>query len=175
MTIAARVRDIVEPLLATRGLEVFDVEHNGGQLRVTVDRESGVDLAALADATRVVSRALDQHDPIPTRYTLEVSSPGLERTLRLPAHYERAIGSVVRVKLLAGTEGDRRTTGTLTGADGDGITLRTEDADERRIAYRDIDRTRTVFEWGPAPRPGRPRTKQKAAKTKAETTSKEHV
>jgi len=174
MTIAARVRDIVEPLLAARGLEVFDIEHSGGHLKVTVDREGGVDLAALADATRIVSRALDEHDPIPSRYTLEVSSPGLERTLRLPAHYERAIGTTVRVKLVAGAEGDRRTTGTLTSAGADGITLRTEDGGEQRIAYGDIDRTRTVFEWGPPPRPGRPKTKTKAAKTKAATT-KEHA
>src|SRR5205823_10788820 len=76
VSIVERVREIVEPLLARHSLEVYDVELNGSQLRVTVDRlagaAEGLDLDTIAQATRLVSLALDEHDPIDARYTLEV-------------------------------------------------------------------------------------------------------
>ena len=99
-SVVERVREIVAPLLAARGLFVDDVEHKGSALRITVDREGGVDLDAIAEATRVVSRALDEDDPVPGSYTLEVSSPGLERPLRTPAHFARAVGTAVKVKTI---------------------------------------------------------------------------
>jgi ribosome maturation factor RimP len=93
---------------------------------------------------------LDELDPVPGKYTLEVSSPGLERTLRTPDHYRRAIGEKVRIKLRAELEGTRRIEGVLTDAGDDGVTV-----DDRRVSYADIDRARTVFEWGPTPKPGK--------------------
>ena len=162
MTVAERVRTIVSPLLADLGLEVYDVEHTGGTLRVTVDREGGVDLDTIALATRIVSRELDHADPIPGRYTLEVTSPGLERTLRVPAHFERAVGSVVNVRTLPEVEGERRVKGELTAADDDGITIKQDDGVERRLRYDDVERARTVFEWGLAPRPAKPGSQKKA-------------
>jgi hypothetical protein len=96
MSVVDRVRELVEPLLATDGLELFDVEFGGGRLIVLADRPGGVDLDALTRATHRISAALDHEDPIPGgRYLLEVSSPGLERTLRTPAHFRRYVGSVV--------------------------------------------------------------------------------
>ena len=81
-TIVEKVRPVVEQVAADLGLEVYDLEHAGGTLRVTIDRDGGVDLEAIADVTRMVSRELDHLDPFPGRYTLEVTSPGLERTRR---------------------------------------------------------------------------------------------
>ncbi len=177
MGTAERVRDIVEPLLAPRSLEVVDVELVGRQLRVTVDRDGGVDLDALSEATRIVSRALDDHDPVPDRYTLEVSSPGLERPLRTPGHFARAVGAEVSVKTRPGVDGDRRTRGVLVAVDHDGITVRPgraldgvagggpggADGGERRLRFDEIERARTVFEWGPGPKPGQPKRKKKAS------------
>jgi len=152
MSVAERVRSIVEPLLSDEGLECFDVEFGGGRLVVLADRPGGVDLDALTRATRTISAALDRDDPIPGgRYVLEVSSPGLERRLRTPAHFRSFVGSMVSVKMVPTAEGDRRVKGVLTGADADSITV-----DERRIAYPDIERAQTVFEWGPGPKPGKP-------------------
>src|SRR4051812_22353430 len=112
------VRNLVEPLLAEKGIDVFDVEFGGGRLVVTVDRQGGIDLAALTEANHIVSDLLDEHDPIPDdHYLLEVSSPGLERTLRTPAHFQGALGDAVSVKLHAGVEGDRRHEGLLEAAD----------------------------------------------------------
>jgi ribosome maturation factor RimP len=159
MTVADRVRDIVLPLLADRDLGLYDVEMAGPVLKVVVERPGGLDLDALSDATRAVSRALDEADPIAGSYTLEVTSPGLERTLRTPAHFAAAVGETVKVKVVAGAagpDGDRRVAGVLAAADDDGITVRSgDDAGtpiERHIPYGDIERARTVFEWGPGAR-----------------------
>jgi len=156
MGTAERLHDIVAPICDDLGLELVDLEHRGGLVRVTVDRQGGVDIDAIAKATREISRAFDQHDPITARYTLEVSSPGLERPLRTPAHFQRAIGSKVRIKTRPGADGERRVEGLLRAADDDGVTV-TLDAPatgERQVRYDDIERARTVFEWGPAPKPG---------------------
>ena len=150
-----RVHHLVQPLLAVQGLDVVDVEHRGGVLRVTVDRPGGVDLDAIADATRQVSAVLDREDPVPGRYLLEVSSPGLERPLRTPAHFQRVVGSTVAVKTRPGADGERRLEGVLEAADDDGIVV-----EGRRLPYEEVERARTVFRWGPAPRPARPRRRK---------------
>ena len=150
------VRRLVEPLLAARGLELFDVELRSGVLRISVDKDTGLDLDAISEASEVISDALDNEDPIPGKYTLEVSSPGLERPLRTPDHFRGAVGEVVTLKLVPTAEA-RRIKGTLADADDLGVTV-----DGHRVAYDDIDKARTVFEWGPAPKPGKPAAKAKA-------------
>lgn len=148
MNPAERVRALLQPVIEARGLELFDVEWTGGLLRVSVDTPVGVDLDMIGDASVLVSEALDaaDPDPFPGRYVLEVSSPGLERPLRTPAHFRRFVGSRIAIKTRATTEaseGDRRVTGTLEAADDEGCLV-----DGRRIAYGDVERARTVFEWG---------------------------
>src|SRR5437763_847903 len=154
---AEHVHALVEPLLASLDLELFDVELAGGVLRIAVERPGpdGVDLDTIGQATTAISAALDRADPIPGKYTLEVSSPGLERPLRTPAHFEGAVGSTVSVKTVPNYDGERRLKGVLAVAGDDGITV-----DDVHVAYDDIDKARTVFEWGPAPKPG----KKQAAK-----------
>lgn len=149
------VRDLVAPALADLGLSLYDVELTGAgharALRVTVDRPGGVDLDAVATATQAISPLLDDA-PVPGPFQLEVSSPGVERALRRPEHFRGAAGEVVTVKH-ATPEGPARTRGVLLGADDDGCVLDV-DGEEQRIAYHDITTARTVFEWGPASRPG---------------------
>jgi ribosome maturation factor RimP len=142
----------LSPLLEARGLDLVDVEVQGAQLTVFVDKQGGVGLDELGEATRDVSAALDELDPMPGRYTLSVSSPGLERRLRTPAHFARAVGETVTVRIDSGTSEVRRVTGTLAAADETGCTLAGPDvpAGELRIGYDQIERARTVFEWGPA-------------------------
>jgi ribosome maturation factor RimP len=151
MSVTDRVRDLVAPLLEAEGLELFDVEFGGGRLVVLADRPGGVDLDALTRATHRISAALDHADPVPGgRYVLEVSSPGLERRLRTPAHFRRFVGSLVSVKTVPGVEGERRVKGTLEAADDTGAVIA-----GRRIEYPEIERAQTVFEWGPGPKPGK--------------------
>jgi ribosome maturation factor RimP len=162
MTVVDRVRSSVAPLLTDLGLEIYDIEHAGGVLRISVDKPGGVDLDAIALATRVVSRQLDHDDPIPGRYTLEVTSPGIERPLRTREHFERAVGQLVNVRTHPDVEGDRRARGELLAVDAGSITMRIEDGTERTIRYEEIERARTVFEWGAGAGPAQPRPKRKA-------------
>jgi ribosome maturation factor RimP len=148
VSVSDRVRELVAPTVATQDLEVVDVEHRGTVLRVTVDRPGGVDLEALSTASRLVSDELDRHDVVPGRYVLEVSSPGVERPLRTPEHFARFVGTTVAVRTRPGSEGDRRVEGVLEVADDTGVVVA-----GRRLAYADIERARTVFQWGPAARP----------------------
>jgi ribosome maturation factor RimP len=155
----------IQPVVVAADLELVDVELKSGVLQVTVDREGGVDLEALTDANRAVSTVLDELDPIPGRYSLEVSSPGVERPLRTPAHFAKAIGSAVTVKTRPQVPGERRLRGTLTASDDDGFTLEVDGSDGPpvRLAYHDIDSARTVFVWGGQDAPG---TKGQGAKGK---------
>ena len=82
MSTPERVRTLVEPLVADLDLDLYDLEYAGGVLRVVVSQLGGVGMDAITALTKAISRAIDEHDPIPTGFTLEVSSPGLERPLR---------------------------------------------------------------------------------------------
>jgi ribosome maturation factor RimP len=149
--VADELVDLLASTVAPTGLEVLEVELKAGLVRVVVDAPGGADLSAIAEATRAVSAAHDRHDPMAgKRYTLEVTSPGVERPLRTPEHYARAVGEKVSVRTRSGGEGERRFTGLLSEADDEGIVLRGgELGDEgRRFAYGEIERARTVFEWG---------------------------
>jgi ribosome maturation factor RimP len=153
----ARVRELVAPIAADLGLDLYDIEQRGGTVRITLDTpagaSSGVTLDALALASRLMSKELDQHDPIPSRYTLEVTSPGVERSLRVPAHFQREVGKEIAIRLANVEAEQRRVQGVIVAADDDAVTLHVADG-ERRIAYADIDRAKTVFEWGGQPKPG---------------------
>ncbi|HLG68394.1 MAG TPA: ribosome maturation factor RimP [Acidimicrobiales bacterium] len=143
---------LLSPLLDATGLELVDLEVQPGRIRVTVDRQGGVDLDTLAEANRAVSAALDRVDPLEGRYVLEVTSPGLERPLRTPAHFRRAIGATVTVRTLPGGAEARRMTGRLAAADDEQVVLEGPEVPGGRVrlAYEEIERARTVFEWGPA-------------------------
>lgn len=170
MDTTGRAAALVAPLVADAGASLYDLEYAGGVLRVTVEREGGVDLGLIAQLTREISRALDEADPIAGQYTLEVSSPGLERTLRRPEHFAGAVGSLVALKLRAGVEGDRRVKGTLIGFDEDVLTVAPAEGkavEPRAIALDDVEKARTVFEWGPAPKPGGKPAKAPAKKSPA--------
>jgi len=155
-----RVRELIEPIASDLGLDLYDLEQRGGTLRVTIDTppgsEGGIDMDQLALATRLVSREMDHHDPMPGRYTLEVTSPGVERTLRTPAHFQREIGKTINVRLTDTAAEQRRFEGVLIAADETTATLRLEDEvmTEQVIELAGIDRARTVFVWGPKPKPG---------------------
>ncbi len=170
MDTVERMRALILPELAERDLDLYDLEFVQGTLRVTVERPGGVDMDAIGSLTRAISLAIDEHDPIPGRFTLEVSSPGLERTLRTPAHFAGAVGETIAGKTRPGADGDRRFNGVLESADDDGIVVRPAEGEPRRLALDQIDKARTVFDWGPTPKSGArragtaPSPKQKAPK-----------
>jgi ribosome maturation factor RimP len=159
-TVIERVRALASPVVADLGLEVYDVELVSGVLRLSIDTPPGqpgsVTLENIALVSRLVSRELDHNDPIPGRYTLEVTSPGLERPLRTPQHFQREIGKTVSVRLHQAVDGRRRLQGTLLRADERHIVVCLEDTGtEAVVAYADVERARTVFVWGKSDRPGK--------------------
>jgi ribosome maturation factor RimP len=156
-TVLDRVRSLIQPIVTDLSLELYDCEFAGGTLRVVIDTPpgspAGVDMEQLSLATRLVSRELDHSDPIPGRYTLEVSSPGLERSLKRPEHFRREVGKVVSVRLHQPLDGRRRLEGLLVSTVDDGVVIRTDNADVD-VPFDLIERARTVFVWGPTPKPG---------------------
>ena len=161
-----RVLALINPIVNDLGLDLYDIEYSGGVLRIVVDTQpggpEGVSLDNIALITRLVSREFDHSDPIPGHYTLEVSSPGLERTLREPRHFQREVGKSVAVRLESPLNGERRVQGDLIAATDEGITVRVADKEmtEVNIPFSIIDRAKTVFNWGPAPKPGTKKSKE---------------
>lgn len=100
-----RVRSLAEPVLARRGAELVDLQVKQGRtrlVRIIADRPGGIDLDTCARVSAELSRMLDLEDPIPGPYTLEVSSPGLDRPLRRPDDFRRNVGQKVRIVLADG-------------------------------------------------------------------------
>jgi ribosome maturation factor RimP len=166
-----KIERLITPIVSDLHLDLYDLEFRGGTLRVTIDRpadvEGGLDLEVIALASRLIGRELDHDDPMGGHYTLEVTSPGLERSLRTPAHFQKSIGKTVALRLrdivdADGERSERRLQGVLVAVDDQAVTIRLNDAamTERAVTFDKIDRARTVFAWGPAPKPG------KAADTK---------
>lgn len=171
MSVPERVRAVIEPIVASQDLELFDLEQAGPLLRVTVDRPGGVDLEAIAACTRAISRALDEHDPIAAAYTLEVSSPGLERTLRTPAHFAWAVGRQVTLRTFPNHPLGRRFNGTVTASNDTSVTVLLDEPAGESVTFNlgEIEKARTTFTWGGEPKPGK--QKKSAKKTTRDTAS----
>jgi ribosome maturation factor RimP len=121
---------LLGPLVADLGYELWELEYmpaaRGGLLRIYIDAPAGVTLEDCERVSRAVSKALDAADPIPGHYTLEVSSPGLDRPLRTPAHFARFVGGRIRVQLKEPIDGRRRYVGQLSGIEDDVLDLAVE-------------------------------------------------
>jgi ribosome maturation factor RimP len=172
MTDLSVIIGAVAPVVAGLGLELYDVEITGSSrariVRVMIDRPSGtgeagsdqggVDLDAIAAATEAVSPVLDAppvEGELKGPYSLEVSSPGLERPLRTPAHFHRAVGETVSVKYKRADDeqpGSTRVRGVVREAGDDSFVLLADDGSEATITYTEVVQARTVFEWGPKPK-----------------------
>ena len=175
--IATRITELVTPIVSDLGLDLYDLEFNSGVVRVVVDTKpgllgedgqpAGVDLEKIGVLTRLISKEFDHSEPVPGRYTLEVTSPGLERNLRLPRHYVREVNKVISVRLTAPLENsnERRVQGLLVSADDREITVRNASDVEIAINYSMIDRARTVFEWKPTSKEEARHSKKKFATT----------
>lgn len=140
---------MVRPVVEAAGLELVEAtlvrEQGRRVLRVTVDRDGGVDLETVGEVSERVSRRLDLEGFDPGPYSLEVSSPGVERPLREPRQFARAVGERVKLKLRA-AEGPRSLEGVLAEATPEEIRLATDEG-ERALAYEDIASARTVHDW----------------------------
>ncbi len=141
---------LVRPGIEAEGLEIVEVvltrESGRKVLRVVVDRDGGVDLDTLSELAQQASRALDAGGFDVGPYALEVSSPGIERPLTRPAHFNRVIGQRVKVRTTAPLAGSTTHRGTLRAADEEAITIAT-DSGEVRVPHTDVASARTVVDW----------------------------
>jgi len=146
----------IDPYVAAEGIELDDVEVLGGGriVRVTIDGDQAVGVDRIAELSRGISRLIDEDDPFKGSYTLEVSSPGLERKLTRPAHYVKSVGRQVKVKTFAEVGGKKDHVGIITSADESGFIV-ANDEQEQTIPYNDVSSARTVFVWEKGARPGK--------------------
>jgi ribosome maturation factor RimP len=172
----ARLLAIIEPVVRSHGAEVNDVElknEGGWILRVYVEKlgaeanrmstkDAAVDLTLCSSIARDLSPALDVADPIPHRYSLEVSSPGIERPLRREQDFVRFSGEKAKLKLTKSVQGQKVLVGTLGKVEG-GVLSFHVDAAQYEIPLEDVASARLVFEFGSQrhPKPGGPKKKRK--------------
>tara|TARA_Y100001934_G_scaffold240709_2_gene295221 strand:+ start:3082 stop:3540 length:459 start_codon:yes stop_codon:yes gene_type:complete len=140
---------LLGPTIEALGYELVGVEMagGGGTLRVYIDREEGISVDDCARASREVSAVLDVEDPIRGTYTLEVSSPGVDRPLFSEADFKRFVGSQVRLQMSTPrpVDGRRRFEGRLVEVTGGELVVADEDT-EHRLASADVAKARLVGE-----------------------------
>ncbi len=169
------IETLLAPAVNALGLELLGVEYSAGVssalLRLYIDApDRAVNVEDCADVSREVSALLDVHDPIDAHYTLEVSSPGIERPLFKPEHFERFVGTPAKVTVDLPINGRRRFHGPIMAVEGDEIVIE-QDGAPARIPHPNIQKARLapVFEApakpGKAPRDKAP--KDKALKDKS--------
>ena len=149
-TIEEKVTELADSLAASPGVKVLDVEIAGSmtkpQVRVFIDRAGGITLDDCAAFSRALSALCDVENPIPTSYTLEVSSPGLDRPLKKLKHFEQSMGKLAKVVLKQKVDGEYVHVGRITDITGDVITLMTKEDKEVLIPFESISRARLEIE-----------------------------
>lgn len=148
-----RIREIAERVATSEGMEVVEVEFRGkgprSLLRIFIDKPGGITHGDCEVISRQVGAILDVEDLVPTSYTLQVSSPGVERRLTQPADYLRFTGRKVRVILKEPLGGQRQLVGRLDGFENGILTLVLDRGQRTSLAYDDVERANLVFEWKP--------------------------
>ncbi len=148
--IVSKVEEIAQRVASSEGLEVVEVELKGSggrsMLRISIDKPEGVTHADCETVSNQVGTILDVEDVMPGRYTLEVSSPGVERKLLKPADYERFQGKKAKIVLKEPVEGRRHWEGTLAGFSDGSIELDTG-GKHLRFRFGQVERANLKFEW----------------------------
>ena len=150
--IAETVRELAEPIAERLGYLIWDVEYvrEGADmiLRITIDtdKEGGIDIDDCEKMHRAIDPILDEADPIEDAYMLAVSSPGVERALTRPEHFEKMSGADVMLKFYTAVDGSKSLRATLVSLDGDDIVVRVGE-DEKRFARKAVAKCETVFDW----------------------------
>lgn len=129
-TYEAKTEALLQPIVERHGIEIYDVEYvkegSDYYLRAYIDKPEGVNIIDCETVSRALSDALDEADFIPDAYILEVSSPGLGRTLKKDKHIQKSIGEEVEIKLFKAVDNCKEFTGILKGFDDTSITIETE-------------------------------------------------
>ncbi len=148
--IAGTVRDLVAPVAEELGYMLWDVEYlkEGADmiLRITIDKPEGIDIEDCEKMSRAIDPIIDEADPIEVSYKMEVSSPGIERVLSRPEHFEACMGEKIEVKLYAPVDGKKQIVGILSAADDKSLTVTVDDANIT-LEKSTVAKVSTVFDW----------------------------
>lgn len=140
------IEAVLQPGADALGYDIVAVEMSGGDttiVRIYIDAENGVNVEDCAKASRQFSAILDVEDPISNRYTLEVSSPGVDRPLAKAEHFKAVVGEEVKIKMLSLVNGRRRFTGELISAADEFIVIEV-DGEQSELPYNEMDKARLV-------------------------------
>lgn len=151
-SVADRVREALEPIAEELGLEIWDIEYlkEGSNLvlRVYIDKEGGVTIDDCEAMSRASDPVIDEMDPIDQEYSFEVSSPGIERKLRLDPHFEKNLGNIIYIKLIRPDEsGEREFVGMLRAFDGDSIFIEDDDGEVTEIKRNTTALIRLCYDY----------------------------
>ena len=150
-----KLEGIIEPVITAMGYEYVGAEFNkiskNSVLVVYIDSEDGIQLEDCTRVSHQISGVLDVEDPIPGHYSLEVSSPGMDRLLFKAEHFQRFAGHRARIKLYAPQDGRKKFTGELLGLDGQDVLL-SVDSETYRLPVNAIEKARLVPEFQSAGR-----------------------
>ncbi|MBQ7667876.1 MAG: ribosome maturation factor RimP [Clostridia bacterium] len=146
MKIEEKVLSLIESTINNLKIDVYDVEYvkegSSWFLRIYIDKDGGVDINDCENVSRTIEPILDDADIIKGQYCLEVSSPGIERILRLPKHFEQNIGSKVEASFYKPIDGEKSFVGILKSADDNNIII-----DDKKFERKDISKVKTVYEF----------------------------
>lgn len=146
----SKVSELTRQIVQSEGLELVEAEWKGalrgGVLRVYIDKPTGITHADCECVSHQLSAALDVEDLVPANYTLEVSSPGLDRKLSRPADFRRFEGRKAKVRVRGVLEGSRTVTGRIESSSQDGVSLRSASGEALDVAFADIELARLVVE-----------------------------
>jgi ribosome maturation factor RimP len=151
-SVASKIEEIAHRVAASEGLELVEVEVKGGGIhrfvRISIDKPEGVSHADCELMSHQVGTILDVEDVVPGgQYTLEVSSPGVERKLLKPNDYERFLGKKAKITLREPVDGRRNWEGTLAGIEDGLIRLDLERGDPLRFPFEQVQKANLKFEW----------------------------
>lgn len=156
-----KIETLAADVAAREGVRIYDIEIGGGAggrvVRVFIDKEGGVSIEDCANVSRGLNLLLDVEDPIPGgAYNLEVSSPGLERPLKKPWHYEATVGKKIWIKTTQSFESlgakskrfasAKQVTELVTAADSDGVTIQLEE-EAFKVPFSAIEKAKTTFDF----------------------------
>ena len=148
----ARIWELAKPLAETQGVEIVDIElrregsRAGRVLRLYLDKDGGPNMDDLSQVSRELSALLDVHDIVEGAYTLEVSSPGINRPLKLPEHFQRFIGKTVRVRTRDLVQGRRSFLGPLLDVSAEKIAVN-QDGARVEIPFAVIEKSNYEHDW----------------------------
>lgn len=152
-TLSEKIWRQVEPLVEAQGYEVVEIEAQPGKnglIRIYLDGTDGISVDKCAEFSRAFSEQFDADDPLAGAYMLEVSSPGLDRPMRKPAHFAKQLKQTIAVKIVM-DDRPKKMRGTLLAADANGFTLKVEGSkDELSVAFTDLLSAHLVYDFSTA-------------------------